>query len=253
VRPRVVASIEARMGSTRLPGKVLKPIVRVPALRWMIERLKRATCLHGIVIATTESPLDDDIETFAREHGVAVFRGSESDVLDRVVRAHRQQGSDIVIELCGDCPLIDPEIVDLAVDTFLANVHDVVTNARKPSYPQGLDVQVYRRDSLEAVATSVRDRAVREHVSLHFYDHERGARHRDGYAVHHLIAPRHHQAPDVRLQLDYEDDLTFLNKLCAPLFEKDGYAFGVEAILDELTKRPELRAINGHRRERRPR
>ncbi len=235
------------MGSSRLPGKVLMDIAGKPALTWMIERLRRANSLNEIVLATTTSPRDNELEAWAKTNGVLCFRGSEDDVLARVVAAHRQQGTEVVVELCGDCPLIDPEIVDLAVETFLFNKCDVVSNARKPSYPQGLDVQIFHFGKLAQVAGTVTDPAVREHVSLYFYEHE------DEYRVEHLLAPNRRRFPGVRLQLDYKEDLTFLNKLCARLAPTHGSNFGIDRILEVLHAEPGLVEINGHLKERPPR
>lgn len=235
------------MGSSRLPGKVLADIAGKPALTWMIERLRRANSLNEIVLATTTAPLDDKLEVWAREHGVACFRGSEGDVLGRVVAAHRRQGTEVIVELCGDCPLIDPEIVDHAVDTFLLNTHEIVSNARKPSFPQGLDVQVFRFDTLADVAATITDPAVREHVSLYFYEHE------DRYRIHHLAALARWRDPDLRLQLDHREDLLFLNELCRRLVQKHECTFGVGEILEVLRNDPGLLTINGHLRERPPR
>src|SRR5688500_15677756 len=199
--PRVVASIEARMGSSRLPGKVLADVCGVPALGRTVRRLARCGRLDHIVLATTTAAADDVLADWAAAQGLSCHRGSEDDVLARVVGAHRAANSDIIVEITGDCTLLDPEVIDLGIETFFANDCDVVTNARIPSYPQGADVQVFRLSDLEQVARTVDEPAVREHVSLHFYEHP------DRYRIVHLIAPASWQAPDLRLQLDYDEDL----------------------------------------------
>src|SRR6266851_10076426 len=135
-RPRIVASIEARMRSSRLPGKVLADINGVPALTRLVRRLRRCHLLDDVVLATTVNTADGALVEWAEANGVAAYRGSEEDVLARVVEAHRQMGSDVVVEVTGDCTLLDPEIIDLGVATYLANRCDVVTNVRNPSFPQ---------------------------------------------------------------------------------------------------------------------
>ena len=150
-KPRVVASIEARMGSSRLSGKMLADVAGQPALLRVLERLKRAATLEALVVATTVEAYDEPLVDLARGTGVPCFRGSEDDVLGRVVGAHRMMGSDVVVEITGDCTLIDPEVVDLGVSTFLANDADVVTNVVKPSFPMGIDVQIFRLAALADV------------------------------------------------------------------------------------------------------
>jgi spore coat polysaccharide biosynthesis protein SpsF len=237
---RVVASIEARMASSRLPGKVLAPIAGTPTLTRLIERLRRATTLDAMVLATTTSAADDALETWAADHGVACFRGSEDDVLGRVVGAHQAMGSDVIVELTGDCPLVDPALVDRAVRAFLDQPWDVVTTTRGSGYPQGTEVQVFRRTALEDVAARVHDPAVREHVSLHFYEHP------ERYRIFDVTTTD--DASVFRLQLDYPDDLRFLDALCARLDHQSDA--GIETIVGLLRADPALAAINAHCQER---
>lgn len=235
---RVVASIEARMGSSRLPGKVLADICGTSALDRLVHRLRGCFHLNDIVLATSTDVRDDVLEQWARDSGVAVYRGSEDDVLQRVVDAHRFMKSDIVVEITGDCPLLDSEIIDLGIETFLSNECDVVTNARVPSYPQGADVQVFRFRDLAHVAATVEDPAVREHVSLYFYEHP------ECYRVIHLIAPCSYKEPDLRLQLDYAEDLAFIRAVYERLEPVHGGRFGVSRILELLRNEPGLALIN---------
>lgn len=235
---RVVASIEARMGSSRLPGKVLADVQGLPALTRLIRRLRACHRLDDVVLATSTNAADDALEAWARRESVAVSRGSEADVLARVVEAHAQMNSDLVVEITGDCPLLDPEIIDLGVETFLANDCDVVSNVRVPSFPQGADVQVFRRRDIAEVAATVDDPAVREHVSLHFYEHP------ELFRIIHLLAPRSMYAPDLRLQLDYPEDLQFIREVYARLEPVSGDLFGVDAILRLLRREPALGRIN---------
>lgn len=235
---KVVASIEARMGSTRLPGKVLMDIEGQPALQRLITRLKKCRCLDDIVLATSTSPADDPLANWAKSLGLPCYRGSEDDVLQRVVDAQLMMNSDVVVEVTGDCPLLDSEIVDLGIETFLANDCDVVTNTRVASYPQGADVQVFRTDALAYIAKNINDPAVREHVSLYFYENP------SLYRVIHLIAPLEQRAPNVRLQLDYAEDLKFLREVYRYLEFRHGPSFGVTKVLELLRKSPEIALIN---------
>lgn len=235
---KVVASIEARMGSSRLPGKVLMDIEGVPALSRLVRRLRKCKLVDDVVLATTVEETDDALEEWAISEGVAVYRGSEEDVLSRVVEAQQFMNSDVVVEITGDCPLLDTQVVDLGIETFFSNSCDVVTNVRVPSYPQGADVQVFRVSDLEYVAKEITDPAVREHVSLYFYENP------DRYRIINLIAPKSLQDPELRLQLDYPEDLEFIRKVYSYLEAIHSDNFGVVEILSLLKENPSLREIN---------
>jgi spore coat polysaccharide biosynthesis protein SpsF len=234
----VIASIEARMGSSRLPGKVLADLAGEPALTRLLRRVRRAQRLDGIVLATTTEPADDVLEEWANAEGVTVYRGSEGDVLGRVVEAQRSQDSDIVVELTADNVLCDPELVDLAVDTFHANDCDVVTNSVRHSYPNGMEVQVFMLAALADVERRIDDPAVREHVSLHFYENP------DRYRIVHLLAPQRWMRPAYRLVLDYPEDHLLLDEVCRRLVPLHGEAFGLDEIVRLLDDAPELAAVN---------
>lgn len=233
------------MGSSRLPGKVLAPIAGRPSLGRLIDRLRAARSLDDIVVATTTAPGDDVLAEWCSEYGVSVFRGSEDDVLGRVVGAHREASSDIIVEINGDDPLTDPDIVDLGVDTYLAHDVDVVTNCGMVlTWPMGVYVQVFSLAALESVAQEVRDPAVREHVSLHFYENP------DRFQTINLIAPACWHAPEYRFQLDYAEDLAFLEQVHQRLEPELGGLFSLEDVMALLRDAPELLDINRHCEER---
>ena len=232
------------MGSSRLPGKVLADIHGRPALARLHARLRQSERLDGIVLATTENPADDVLAEWADSAGLACFRGSEDDVLLRVVEAHRLMNSDVVVEVCGDTPLIDPGVIDMAIDTFSTNECDVVSTTWAPSFPQGIDAQVFPLKALEDVEARVTDPAVREHVSLHFYENP------TQYRAIHLMAPPRWRAPELRCQLDYPEDLRFINEVYARLAPRFGDRFGIEEILETVRREPRLADINRHREER---
>lgn len=244
---RIIASIEARMGSSRLPGKVLMDIHGKPALARLVDRLRACRSLTDIVVATSTDPRDDAIADWAQAYDVAVFRGSEEDVLDRVAKAQAFMNSDIVVEITGDCPLLDPEIIDLGVESFLANSCDILTNARIESYPAGTDVQVYRLAALQDVAARIDDPAVREHVTLYFYENP------DLYRCINILAPASLRWPGLRCQLDYAEDLQFIRTVYAELMPQHGPLFGLPVLIDLLKRKPELAEINIHCLEKAPR
>lgn len=243
--PRVVASIEARMGSSRLPGKVLKDINGQPALQRLVNRLRACRSVDDVIVATSTSPADDPLAEWCTHRGVACHRGSEDDVLDRVVGAHTAAGSDIIVEITGDCPITDPVIVDLGVETFLAHDVDVVTNCGTVlSWPMGQYVQVFRHEALAEINRSVGDPAVHEHVSLYFYEHP------ERYRSINLIAPRGWDQPQWRMQLDYPEDLEFQIEVHRRLEGSAGPLFGLESVMGLLRAEPALLEINRHCEER---
>jgi len=242
--PKVVASIEARMESQRLPGKVLADIGGVPALTRLVRRLRLARRVDDIVLATTTNAADDALASWAVREGVAVYRGSEDDVLGRVVAAHQGRGSDIIVEVCGDTPLLAPELVDRAIEIYRSGVADVVTSTVRPSYPQGCDTQVFGFASLAEVARTVDDPAVREHVSLYFYEHP------ERYRIYHLEAPASCRLPEQRLQVDYPEDLALVREIYARLEPSHGDRFSLDEIVALLTREPQLAALNRHCMER---
>tara|TARA_B100000212_G_scaffold338344_1_gene314712 strand:- start:803 stop:1555 length:753 start_codon:yes stop_codon:yes gene_type:complete len=236
---RKVASIEARMGSTRFPGKVLKKFGNETALSLLVKRLKRAKTLDDIVIATTVEKRDDLIYDWCESNSISCFRGSEEDVLDRVVKAHEFMKSDLVVEITGDCPFTDPAIIDLAVETFLSNKFDVVTNCGNIlTWPLGQYAQVFPLKLLKTVNEKVSDQAVHEHVSLFFYENP------NLYKIHDLIAPSKWQYPNIRIVLDYEEDFLFLSKIFEHLSKKYDIYFGIEEILKFLRDYPQYLEIN---------
>jgi len=245
---KIVASIEARMNSSRLPGKVLTNIYGRETLYRIVERLKASRSVDDIVVATTIDISDDILEDWCNKNNVACYRGSEEDVLQRVVKAHEMMGTDLIVEITGDDPLTDPEVVDLGVETFLAHDVDLVTNCGAyKSWPMGVHVQVFSLETLKKVEETVKDRAVREHVSLYFYENP------DIYKIINLIAPRRWQKPDYRLQLDYEEDLIFLDEVFKKLEPIYGSVFGIEEVMRLLQSNQNLLKINKHCIEKPPR
>src|SRR6266511_3391616 len=140
---KIVSTIEARMGSRRLPGKTLAPIMGRPTLELLVERLRRAKQVDEVVVATTTEPEDDSIEELCRQLQVGCFRGSSEDVLDRVLRAAQEFRASLIVEMTGDCPLLDPAVVDDVISLYLSAKYDYVSNIVERTYPRGLDTQVF--------------------------------------------------------------------------------------------------------------
>jgi spore coat polysaccharide biosynthesis protein SpsF len=219
---RVIATIEARMGSSRLPGKVLMPAVGRPLLALMVERVRRARYVDEVVVATTTAERDAAIVELCRAEGISVFRGSEDDVLGRVVGAGREHGADVSVLLTGDCPLHDPLVIDQHVTTFLAaHPHvDYVTNCEARSYPHGLDCQVLAWKTLAETAaltettppTAAGKRPFREHVGWYV------RRHPERYRRHDVLAPPGLSNPYFRITLDYQEDYDRIRAIYEALY-----------------------------------
>lgn len=170
---RVVAIIQARMGSTRLPGKVLLDLAGAPVLARVINRCRRAATLDEVVVATTILGGDDAIVDLCQTQNWPSFRGSEDDVLDRYYRAAMNSQTDVVVRITADCPLIDPELIDLTVEKFLeGEACDYASNTLGAmTYPRGLDVEVFSFTALERAWQEDRNPAWREHVTPYIYYH----------------------------------------------------------------------------------
>ena len=210
--PRIIATVEARMTSSRLPGKVLMPAGGKPLLQVLAERLGKAKGIDAIVVATTVNDTDDPIVDLCRRLGLTVFRGSEDDVLGRVCGALRAADADICVEITADCPLLDPEIVGETLTAFLATrgAHEYVSNSDPHrAVPAGLDVQVFEAGALHQLDAETSDPEEREHVSLGFYRPESGERWRPRFITHGSCQG----AEDLLVTLDYAEDYDLIRAL----------------------------------------
>jgi spore coat polysaccharide biosynthesis protein SpsF len=237
--PKIVAVIEARYNSTRLPGKVLMPILGQPMLVRIFQRLKLARTLDDIVVATTDSPSDDAVVEAMNYMGAHTFRGSEEDVLDRVVKAAQSVDADIIVEITGDCPLIDPGLVDKLVGDFLVGGADFVSNILPHTTPRGTDVRVFRTSDLAEINRTSKDPADHEHVSLHFWEHL------DRYTCRNVEMDLPDVVAEIRLTVDTEEDLALVTKIYEGLYEKNP-AFSLVDVLDYLNAHPDLLELNRH-------
>lgn len=224
------------MRSTRLPGKVLKPILGRPMLDLMIERLRRVPQLDAIVIATTTDADCDPIEELTGRIGVGCYRGSEDDVLDRVLQAARAARADAIVELTADCPLIDPQLTAETIEAFRRAEVDYAANCLQEPYPRGLDVQIFSTAVLEEVACLTSDPADREHVSLYIYEHPERFRLLD-------VPAGPPEAAGLRLTVDTPEDFALVSRIYQALYPANP-AFGLSDIVDLFSRQPELRGIN---------
>ena len=170
---RTGAIIQARMGSTRLPGKVLEDLAGRPVLGWCIERLRRASSLDGVVVATSTLPADDAVAALCERLGCRVFRGSENDVLARYAHAASAAGWEHVVRVTADCPFVDPQLVDALVAAYLQSRADYASNCTvgERTYPIGLDLEVFSAAQLQRIHGLASLPYDREHVTPYFYTH----------------------------------------------------------------------------------
>ncbi len=232
MKPKVVATIEARMGSSRLPGKVLAPIMGRPSLSWIIERVKRAKTVDEIVVATTTKAADDKIATLAKAERVGVFRGSEEDVLGRVVQAGEKLGADILVRLTADCPLADWRIVDGLVKIYQSGNYDYVSNVIERSFPLGFDVEVLSFKKLQEIEKMVVEQVYREHPPYYFYSHPREFRLKNWKAKDKMYWP------DLRVTLDTKEDYLVLTKIFEELYPNNS-DFSAEDVVELMRRHPE--------------
>ena len=232
---RIVAVVQARMGSTRLPNKVMRPMAGTPMIGLLLRRLSRARSLHGIVLATSAAPENKPLADYVRGLGHAVFQGSEDDVLDRFYQAARSQEATVVVRITGDCPLVDPELVDEVVRGFLDSGADYFSNAVPPSYPDGLDIEVCSFAALESAWHGTSRSYDREHVMPYLYE-----------SGQYRVAAQTH-AEDLsalRWTVDEIDDFRVVEAVFAHFSPDD--RFGWRAVLELQRAQPGLFEPNQH-------
>ncbi len=232
---KVVAIVQARMGSTRLSGKVMMEIAGKPMLGHIIDRLKRAELIHSIVVATTDKETDAPIVKLAEDSGTASYAGSEEDVLDRYYQAAKGFVVDAVVRITADCPLIDPRVADRVIQRYLVEDCDYAANTLKRTYPDGLDVEVFSYTALERAWNEARWVSEREHVTPYIRknpDKFRLASVESGVDLSYL-----------RWSVDRPEDLKFIKQVYEHLY-KEGRVFYMEDILGLLKKHPDLKQIN---------
>jgi len=235
---KIVATIEARMASTRFPGKVLKPVFGKPLLGLLIERLKRVELIDEIVVATTVNDKDDAIESFCKNINVKCFRGSEEDVLKRVLDAAKSVNADLIVEITGDCPLIDPDIARECIKLFLQGNYDYVSNGcLEKTLPDGLAVQVFPVKVLEEVNSLTKNPVDHEHVSLYIYKHP------EKYRLKNYRAEGELYWPELAITLDTQGDYELIKKIYEELYPENN-KFTAYDIVRLLRANTDLIALN---------
>jgi len=222
------------MGSTRLPGKVLMNLCGETVLARVVQRLRRATLIDCIVVATTNRPSDDVIVRECNSLQVACLRGSETDVLDRYWQAAQWFGAEVIVRVTSDCPLIDPELADETIRAFLRQPFDYASNALERTYPRGLDTEVFTIAALKRAWREANKPYEREHVTPYIYEHP------ELFRLLSIRAERDYSA--YRWTLDTPEDMQLMKAIYARFADRDN--FGWREILALMEREPELATLN---------
>ncbi|WP_129691775.1 cytidylyltransferase domain-containing protein [Gottfriedia acidiceleris] len=235
---KVVAIIQARMGSSRLPGKVLRKVLNKPLLEYQIERVKRAKCINEIIIATTINETDQKIVDFCELLSLTYYRGSEEDVLSRYYEAASICQADIVVRITADCPLIDPDIIDQIINDFIKNQShiDYVSNTVQRSFPIGMDVEVMTFPLIESINRLDLPQSYREHVTPYIYQSGK-------YKIRQVLQETNKS--HIRLTVDTPQDLNLISKILEEIYPDNPF-FSLQDIYNLLDKNPKLLLINNH-------
>ncbi len=233
---KVVAIVQARMGSTRLPGKVLMDLGGETVLGRVVHRLRRATLVDEIVVATTNSAADDAITRECEWLDVVSFRGSENDVLDRYYQAAHACAAEVIVRVTSDCPVIDPELVDETIRVFHDRDGDYASNVFPRTYPRGLDTEVFSASALQRAWREACEPHQREHVTPYFYEHPE---------LFRLVSLRGQtDYSHYRWTLDTAEDLDLLWAIYARLGNRDDFSW--HEVIEVMEREPELAELNSH-------
>ncbi len=227
----IVAIVQARMGSSRFPGKTLADLRGRPMLARVVERVQRADAVDRVVVATSTTPLDDPIAQFCRKEQISCFRGSEDDVLDRFYRAAKEQDADVLVRITADCPLIDAGVIERVIERFQRGDCDYVTNALRYTYPDGLDTEVFSMAALERAWREARKPSEREHVTPYL---------RSGKFRAVNVESDVPLEKSQRWTVDHPADLEFVKKVYAAFDGRTDFEY--QEVLQLLKGRPELAA-----------
>lgn len=229
--------IQARLGSTRLPGKVLMDLQGHPVLYHVLKRMGEVENTE-LVVATSVAKTDDPLEEFCNKYGVPCYRGSEDNVLQRFYEAAKHYGFDTIVRITSDCPLIDPKVTSSIIAAYETSDCDMVTNGgADPSnrtFPRGMDVSVFSFAALEEANKRAETKSQKEHVTPYLYEYKKV-----------LFFKQKEDQSQYRLTLDTAQDLELIEKIYAELYE-EGKLFYLEDIISLLKRRPELVRINQH-------
>jgi len=233
----VLAIIQARMGSRRLPGKMALPIIHGKgALELMVERVRKSKMIDKLMVATTIDRSDDKLVEICSKISIGFFRGSEDDVLDRFYQAYKssKETFDAIVRLTGDCPLHDPTVIDKVVREFLNSKSDYVSNVDPPTYPDGLDTEVFSSDALERAWREAKMKSEREHVTLYI---------RNSGLFKKSNVTNETDLSSSRWTLDENSDYSMIKGVYSGLYDNKNN-FNMQDVLNFLSAHPEIKGLN---------
>lgn len=235
---KVVVSIEARLASLRYPKKMTTSICGKNTLEHVIHRLKKSKYINEIVLATSKAIDDDDLCKIAKKEKIKFFRGSEKNVYARVSDAHKKMESEIIVTVCGDCPLIDPFLIDNAIEQYIKEKCDILTFKHNHYFPQGTEFHIFNSKIFHDPVSKINDNAHKEHVGLFFIENQHL------YKISFIRDIFEKNYNNIRLQFDYEEDLEFLKKIYSILISSTGDNFDVKDIISLSDLYPGIFEIN---------
>ncbi|MCB2340755.1 glycosyltransferase family protein [Clostridium estertheticum] len=224
--------IQARIGSARLYGKVMKEICGFPVLWHVVNRIKKSNYATNIIVATTENKEDDEVYEYCKKNNIAVFRGSSSDVLDRYYQCAKKFNCENIVRITGDCPLHDAKVIDKVISTYLNGNYDYVANTFEYTYPDGLDAEVFSFDVLEEAWEKAKLASEREHVTPYIKKN-------DKLKKINVIADKKY--PIYRLTIDCPEDYKMINSVYEGIGKLD---FGLDETVEFLKQYPQIVEIN---------
>lgn len=231
---KTVAIIQARMSSTRLPGKIMADLEGRPLLARVVERARAARSLDQVTVATTDCAADDRVAEFCKIEQIPVFRGSEDDVLDRFHQAAEKFHANVVVRLTADCPLLDPAVIDRVVRSFQQGHYDYVSNTLEPTYPDGLDTEVFSAAALEKAWREAKLKSEREHVTPYIWKNP---------GLFRLLNVKNDtDLSGLRWTVDEPQDLELVRRIYRDLSVKG--IFGMGDVLDASRRHQEWKDIN---------
>lgn len=233
----ISAIVQARVGSTRFPDKIFVDLCGKPMIWHIINRLKFSKKIDNIILATTTNPLDDKLFNWANENDVNVFRGNENDVLSRFYEAANENNAGIVVRITADDPFKDPEIIDDVIEMLEKENLDFAYNNNPPSFPEGLDTEVFRFSALKNANENAKDPFEREHVTQYFYRNPDKFSHKNYSYTKDLS--------ELRWTVDTQNDYEMVKKIYEALY-KEKEIFLLKDILNYLSEHPEVTGINSN-------
>lgn len=232
---KVVVVIQARMGSSRLPGKVLKKLCGKTVLGHLVERVKQCKAVDEIIVATTTREYDSKIMDESFNYGVKVFRGSEDDVLSRYYYAALETNAEVVVRITSDCPLFDPHLLEEAIEIYKKSIYDVVRLGVDGGFPRGFDMEIFHFKLLEEAYQNAEESYQREHVTPYLYDNHSNI----------LSIKSNEDLSMYRVTLDTIEDFQVINAIYQELY-RGQHDFYFQDIIKFLKLHPEIRAINAN-------